>query len=248
MPKKHTRYPIFRLFVCLGLVLSTAAFSRSEQIVAPLPDPHLKSCKYGPSDRLSADMAKWPFGAGERLLLSAEDTSGGIAFLRRVASSGIAPPNEWSDHLAKTTTESAINRLTTVNALVNRVPYVSDEGDEWDDPNSFLSTGGDCEDFAVAKYAMLRRLGFPAENMRITGVIVRKTGRLHAVLVVKTGPRKSQTYVLDNLGASVAAAIYCDQYLPVVSISEKGVWLHDEEDGLPVLEYFAEPKGPGPAR
>ena len=67
------------------------------------------------------------------------------------------------------------------------------------------------------------------KNVRITGVVVRKTGRPHAVLVVKARPHKAQTYVLDNLGASVAAANYCDQYLPV-------------------LEYFTEPKGPGPAR
>ena len=49
----------------------------------------------------------------------------------------------------------------------------------------FLTKGGDCEDYASAKYFMLRGLGFPAEDMRIVITYERKLRGYHAVLAIQ---------------------------------------------------------------
>jgi predicted transglutaminase-like cysteine proteinase len=91
--------------------------------------------------------------------------------------------------------------LSTVNRYVNAAPYRSDlqvwgKEDYWATPDELFSHGGDCEDFAIAKFFALRAAGLSSSLMRI--VILRATASLpaHAVLVVDadTGPS-----VLDNL-------------------------------------------------
>ena len=59
-----------------------------------------------------------------------------------------------------------------VNAMMNAQPYVEDidnyhVSDYWADPLEFLAKGGDCEDYAIAKYASLRMLGVPDDHMRL---------------------------------------------------------------------------------
>lgn len=102
---------------------------------------------------------------------------------------------QWSEMLA---TVAAVDRsylLSEVNRLVNQARYRSDSGDQWSTPSELLANGGDCEDYAIAKYLLLREMGVSADDMRI--LILRANGNVgeHAVLVVQTsaGP-----YVLDN--------------------------------------------------
>ena len=66
-------------------------------------------------------------------------------------------------HLRQATSEK--DKLQQVNDFFNQVQFISDEihwqkKDYWATPIEFLSTnGGDCEDFALAKYFTLRELG-----------------------------------------------------------------------------------------
>jgi predicted transglutaminase-like cysteine proteinase len=81
-----------------------------------------------------------------------------------------------------------------VNRLVNQAQYVSDSStwgrrDYWAAPAELFSRGGDCEDFAIAKYMLLKELGIPTSVMR---VVITRT---HAVLAVVHDGR---TMVLDN--------------------------------------------------
>ncbi len=83
-----------------------------------------------------------------------------------------------------------------VNRIVNRIRYVNDPGDVWQTPSEFVRNGGDCEDYAIAKYMLLRKLGIPSSSMRILGLAARSGSAAHAVLVVQT---KRGPVVLDNL-------------------------------------------------
>lgn len=83
------------------------------------------------------------------------------------------------------------NPVAAVNSAVNRaVAYQGDVGDEWQSPLTTLARGfGDCEDYAIAKYFALLRVGIPASHMRL---VVYKG---HAVLTILVG---EDWLVLDN--------------------------------------------------
>ena len=60
---------------------------------------------------------------------------------------------------------------------------------------TFLRNGGDCEDYAIAKYFTLRRLGFAAESLRIVIAYDRHARDFHALLAAHVGGR---SYFLEN--------------------------------------------------
>lgn len=78
--------------------------------------------------------------------------------------------------------------LRRVNDFFNRIPYETDQEhwgmvDYWATPVEMLaSNGGDCEDYAIAKYLSLKELGIPVERMRIAYVRALRLGENHMVL------------------------------------------------------------------
>lgn len=115
-----------------------------------------------------------------------------------------------------------------VNSMANRVPYINDgrnwgKSDYWETPIEFFSKGGDCEDFAIAKYASLRALGVPDNRMRITVLKDMQKGIPHAILIVYTdkGP-----VILDNQIKSVKRDSDISHYKPIFSINRTAWWLH----------------------
>lgn len=134
----------------------------------------------------------------------------------------------WRSSLESLKGESLPVMVDKVNNLVNRVTYISDnknwgKSDYWATPAEFFARGGDCEDFAIAKYASLRALGVPEDRLRVTILKDLEKGIPHAVLVVYTdaGPM-----VLDNQIKSVRAASSISHYKPIFSINRTAWWLH----------------------
>ncbi len=90
--------------------------------------------------------------------------------------------------------------LHSINKGVNEfVKYTSEpvgQEDDWQVPEKTLRTQkGDCEDYALLKYALLHERGVPEENMRILAHRVKGIG--HAILLVYD--REGDTwYRLDN--------------------------------------------------
>ena len=119
-------------------------------------------------------------------------------------------------------------QIAAVNARVNRVPARDDEDvygvdDHWATPREFFRNGGDCEDFAIAKYAVLERLGWPRERMWI--VVLRETviSPIHAVLMVQ---HEGRLWTLDNLGDRIFEHGRVDYYRPAYSLNRFGLWSH----------------------
>ena len=81
-----------------------------------------------------------------------------------------------------------LDQLRAVNRHFNSFRYRSDrdlwgQEDHWATPEELLRAGaGDCEDLAIAKYFALRRLGIPAERLRITYVRDRRRRGSHMLL------------------------------------------------------------------
>ncbi len=78
------------------------------------------------------------------------------------------------------------------------------ESDYWADPVEFLTHGGDCEDFAIAKYASLRMLGVPEDHLRIAIVRDLQKQVMHAILIVYTD--NGDALILDNQNRRVLSS------------------------------------------
>jgi predicted transglutaminase-like cysteine proteinase len=86
--------------------------------------------------------------------------------------------------------------LKRVQQSYAKMKYIVDGEDLWATPEEFKQRGGgDCEDFALAKYHALLQQGFSDDQMRVLIGQKRKTGEFHAVLTVRDG---DNLYVLDN--------------------------------------------------
>ena len=127
------------------------------------------------------------------------------------------------------------NKLREVNDFFNQLRFVSDEvhwkaKDYWATPIEFLSTnGGDCEDFALAKYFTLRELGVSDKKLRLTYVKAIKLNQAHMVLSYFETP-SSEPLILDNLDTEIRRASLRRDLLPVYSFNGKGLWLAKERE------------------
>jgi predicted transglutaminase-like cysteine proteinase len=137
-------------------------------------------------------------------------------------------PAEWLTFLAAQTDQPRRAQLDAVNRWANAKPYVEDwvnwqVGDYWETPGEFIARGGDCEDFAIAKYFSLVRLGFPVHDLRIVVVSDTRTHGFHAVLAVRLD---GTVWLLDNLLPAAVPMESQPQYVPVYSLNAEGWWMH----------------------
>ena len=95
----------------------------------------------------------------------------------------------------------------------------------------FKRGAGDCEDFAIAKYMMLRAYGVPEERLRLAIVNDTKKGIHHAILIVYTdrGP-----IFLDNQIKDTLYTASSNRYVPIFSINGSSWWLHEKPSATQV--------------
>ncbi len=97
-----------------------------------------------------------------------------------------------------------LTKLQEVNDFFNSVSYGEDidiykVNDYWATPFEFLAKDkGDCEDYVIAKYLVLKYLGVSSEKMFLTYVRVEDLDRAHMVLsYYKTST--SEPLILDSI-------------------------------------------------
>ncbi len=126
--------------------------------------------------------------------------------------------------------QDVLAKLEAVNGYVNgRVRFVDDRvqfgvADRWQAPSDTLARGrGDCEDFALAKRAMLRAAGVPDKDLYL--VVLKDLSRRadHAVLVVRAAGR---FLVLDNGTDRIVNSADIEDYKPVLTFAAYGRSLH----------------------
>lgn len=120
-------------------------------------------------------------------------------------------------------------RVEAINRSLNEVVrYAGDYqqhgvADLWSSPLETLSAGaGDCEDYAIAKYAMLSAAGFPEADLKILLVRDRAVRQDHAVLGIRLDGR---WLVLDNRYSGVSEARDLPHFTPLFAIDRLGVSL-----------------------
>lgn len=135
------------------------------------------------------------------------------------------PARRWDALVADLKQLPPRERVVAVNAALNRVPYVTAQRNwndpaYWETPYEFLARGGQCQDYAIAKYLALAETGFPTAALHI--LVVRDTARAldHAILVADVD---GESLVLDNQAADVVSEdIALVRYSPYYAIENNG--------------------------
>ena len=151
----------------------------------------------------------------------------------KYGSSGKNRVEAWDSMIESSKNESLLNKIKNVNDFFNQITYKTDaahwkQKDYWATPFEFMGTGaGDCEDYAIAKYFSLVKLGIPDDKLRITYVIYKKTNsrfeQAHMVLTYyhKTG---AEPVILDNINRTLQLASKRNDLKPVYSFNASGLW------------------------
>ena len=137
-------------------------------------------------------------------------------------------PAEWQALLDQLRGLDLRQQIALVNEAMNRHPYVPTmqnwhQSMYWETAFEFLRYGGQCQDYAIAKYLLLRAAGVPVDQMRM--VVLRDTAINldHAVLAVYVD---GEAQLLDNLRHDIVPASSVSEYRPYYSINENGWWYH----------------------
>jgi len=161
-------------------------------------------------------------GLNEALLLKIQEKYGETARQRML---------DWEYLINKTQSEKTErDKLEAVNSFFNALRFIDDikhwkQKDYWATPVEFIATnGGDCEDFSIAKYFSLLKLGVPREKLRLTYVKALKLDQAHMVLTYYERP-DSEPLVLDNLVSTIHPASLRQDLQPVYSFNGDGLWL-----------------------
>jgi predicted transglutaminase-like cysteine proteinase len=176
---------------------------------------------------VSAVAANWDFGL---ILQNAQKRYGSLGTAKERIEAWSALINGSGELPEK-------EKLATVNRFFNRqLRFVDDQrnwgqNDYWATPVEALVKGaGDCEDYSIAKYFTLRRLGIPSEKLRITYVKALNYNQAHMVLTYYASP-SSDPLVLDNLIGEIRPASQRKDLLPVYAFNAEGLYTAGKRSG-----------------
>ncbi|TVO62430.1 transglutaminase [Spiribacter vilamensis] len=131
-------------------------------------------------------------------------------------------PEEWTER---------------INAFFNRhMRYVEDhelygQSDYWASPVEAIGHGaGDCEDFAIAKYLSLRKLGIENSKLRLIYVRARIAGATRAHMVLGYYPEpEAEPLILGSLVDLIVPARNRTDLTPVFSFNSEGIWVGGQQ-------------------
>ncbi|WP_187805122.1 cysteine protease LapG [Aquipseudomonas alcaligenes] len=169
----------------------------------------------------AAALANWDFAL---IIQNAEKRYGNLGV-------GKGRLEAWDELIQASANLPEKEKLSAVNRFFNRqYRFVDDsrnwrQNDYWATPVEGLMKGaGDCEDYSIAKYFTLRRLGIPSEKLRITYVKALQYNQAHMVLTYYASPG-AEPLVLDNLIGDIRPASQRKDLLPVYAFNAEGLYL-----------------------
>ena len=118
-------------------------------------------------------------------------------------------------------------RVGLINRAANlAISPVSDErqwavADHWSDPlETLLSNRGDCEDYAIVKYAALLEAGVPADDVKIVVLKNLFPNEYHAVAAARVN---GEWLILDNRTLTLVRDTYLTRAIPEFVLDHEGV-------------------------
>lgn len=144
---------------------------------------------------------------------------------------------QWSDLLPIAQSEPDNQKLVMVNDFFNQsIAFNSDQNiwgksDYWATPVETMGRQtGDCEDFSIAKYITLIKLGIPSSKLRLVYVkadVGLAVPQAHMVLAFYPTPA-SEPIILDNLNRDIRPASKRTDLMPVFSFNSDGLWVGND--------------------
>lgn len=160
---------------------------------------------------------------------------------RKFGHQGLEAVKAWRNLLQESSGNSESAQVLKVNEFFNRRIRFDEDiniwgaSDYWATPLEVMGRGeGDCEDYAIAKFATLKILGIPVQKLQLTYVKARIGGpsssmtQAHMVLSYYPTPT-GDPLVLDNLVSEVRPASRRPDLTPVFSFNSEGVWVGQED-------------------
>lgn len=134
---------------------------------------------------------------------------------------------------------SDIEKLNKINGFINHHIRIFDDdiniwgkSDYWATPLEALGReAGDCEDYSIAKYLLLRNLGIANDKLRLIYVRAQIGGpqsrifQAHMVLGYYAEPN-AEPLILDNLIGEVRIASRRTDLRPIFSFNSDGLWVN----------------------
>lgn len=174
---------------------------------------------FGASETFSSNLGNFPKWRGVVERFNTEMAS---------CAQGECDKATWKKFLDSLRSYDLSTQTKTVHKRLNDKRYILDivnwgVNDYWATPFQFMRKNGDCEDYAIGKYMVLKALGFPVDKMRIVVLMDLNLNLVHAVLVVDLD---GQSLLLDNQIRSVVPVSTVHHYQPYYSLNETGWWMH----------------------
>jgi len=158
----------------------------------------------------------------------------------RFGANGMIQLQAWQRLIANQQATSVLEKAKAVNDFFNKNTRFSDDivhwkqSDYWATPIETLGTSaGDCEDYTIAKYFTLIRLGVPVEHLRLIyvkaqiGGSTSKVFQAHMVLGYYAEPN-SIPLILDSLVSDIETADKRNDLHPVFSFNSAGLWVGNQ--------------------
>lgn len=165
------------------------------------------------------------------------DSTGSALFARMASQYGESSAKlfqEWRELLKSVHTQPQQQQLVQVNDFFNQRILFDDDlniwgkSDYWATPIETMGQqAGDCEDFSIAKYITLIKLGVSTAHLRLVYVkadVGLTQPQAHMVLAFYPTP-SSEPYILDNLNKEVMPASQRPDLSPVFSFNSDGLWV-----------------------
>lgn len=140
---------------------------------------------------------------------------------------------DWQNMINSDQSKNDLEILQKVNDFFNQVKFIDDwllwkRSDYWATPVEFLvENGGDCEDFSIAKYFTLKKMGVDEEKLNMTYAKALRLNQAHMVVTYYETPG-AEPLVLDNLDPEILPASERNDLMPIFSFNGSGLWLAKE--------------------
>ncbi|MBT8346266.1 MAG: transglutaminase-like cysteine peptidase [Desulfofustis sp.] len=140
---------------------------------------------------------------------------------------------DWQNMINSDQSKNDLEILQKVNDFFNQVKFIDDwllwkRSDYWATPVEFLvENGGDCEDFSIAKYFTLKKMGVDEEKLNMTYAKALRLNQAHMVVTYYKTPG-AEPLVLDNLDPEILPASERNDLMPIFSFNGSGLWLAKE--------------------
>lgn len=149
---------------------------------------------------------------------------------RQVMREDLSGSGPWTAILDRVRGLAPAERIRAINSWVNqRIQFASDRAvygvdDYWAGPTEALNKGrGDCEDYAIAKLALLRQAGISASDLYLVVAQDLIAREAHALAVVRTD---EGLVVLDSRSDEIQSADTARDYRPILTLGDEAVWIH----------------------